>query len=90
MRTRKPEADRVPYEGASAAAIRSLRGHLELEEIEAAQVVARSPEVATSPTGGLQPRPRRELRSGRAPGTGWAGSGDPRRTADRFVRKNRE
>jgi hypothetical protein len=41
MRTRKHEAGRVPYEDASAAAIRSLRGHLELEEIEAALGVYR-------------------------------------------------
>ncbi len=33
MRTRKPEAGRVPYEDASSAAIRSLRGHLELDEV---------------------------------------------------------
>ena len=33
MRTRKPEAGRGPYEDASAAALRSLRGHLELDEV---------------------------------------------------------
>lgn len=41
MRRRKPQAGRVPYEDAGAAAIRSLRGHLELEEIEAALGVYR-------------------------------------------------
>ena len=41
MSTRKPEPARVPYEDASAAALRSLRGHLELEEIEAALGVYR-------------------------------------------------
>ena len=33
MKPRKPEAGRVPYEDASSAAIRSLRGHLELDEV---------------------------------------------------------
>ena len=33
MKPRKPEAGRVPYEDASSAAIRSLRGYLELDEV---------------------------------------------------------
>ena len=41
MSTRKPAPGRIPYEDASAAAIRSLRGHLELDEIEAALGVYR-------------------------------------------------
>lgn len=41
MKSKKPEAGRVPFQDASSAAIRSLRGHLELEEIEAALGVYR-------------------------------------------------
>jgi hypothetical protein len=55
MRTRKPEAGRVPYEDASSAALRSLRGHLELEEIEAA-LGSTGRRGSQSPAGGL---PRR-------------------------------
>ena len=54
MRTRKPEAGRVPYEDASAAAIRSLRGHLELEENEAALGVYRQARQAIT---GWRPPP---------------------------------
>src|SRR5271167_2770549 len=54
MRTRKPEAGRVPFEDASSAAIRRLRGHLELEEIEAALGVYRQSRQAIS---GWRPPP---------------------------------
>ncbi len=39
MAARKPESGRVPFEDPSAAALRALRGHLELDEIEAARGV---------------------------------------------------
>ena len=55
MRTRKPEAGRVPYEDASAAAATPvLRGHLELEEIEAALGVYRQARQAIA---GWRPPP---------------------------------
>lgn len=54
MKMRKPEAGRVPYEDASAAAVRGLRGHLELEEIEAALGVYRQ---ARQVINGWQPPP---------------------------------
>ena len=41
----------------------------------------RRPEVSS-------PAPAGDLRSGRAPGTGWAGSGDPRRAAPRPVSRS--
>ena len=54
MKPRKPAAARVPYEDASSAAIRSLRGHLELEEIEAALGVYRQARQAIA---GWRPPP---------------------------------
>ena len=36
VKMRKTDSGRVPYEDAGAAALRNLRGHLELDEIEAA------------------------------------------------------
>jgi hypothetical protein len=54
MRTRKPAAEGVPYEDARSAAIRSLRGHLELEETEAALGVYRQARQAIA---GWRPPP---------------------------------
>jgi hypothetical protein len=54
MRTSKPGPGRVPFEDANASAIRSLRGHLELDEIEAALGVYRQARQAIS---GWRPPP---------------------------------
>jgi hypothetical protein len=54
MRTSKPGPGRVPFEDASSAAVRRLRGHLELEEIEAALGVYRQARQAIS---GWRPPP---------------------------------
>jgi hypothetical protein len=70
MTTRKPAAGGVPYEDASAAAIRSLRGHLELEEIEAALGVYRQAQQAIA---GWRPPPPEwlELIKGLIKGQWW-------------------
>jgi|SRR5271157_6015586 len=70
MKPRKPAAARVPYEDASAAAIRSLRGHLELEEIEAALGVYRQARQAIA---GWRPPPPEwlELIQGLIKGQWW-------------------
>ncbi len=54
MSTRKPKPGKVPYEDASAAAVRTLRGHLELDEIEAALGVYRQSREAIT---GWRPPP---------------------------------
>ncbi len=54
MKTRNPGAQGIPYEDASAATVRSLRGHLELEEIEAALGVYRQARQAIA---GWRPPP---------------------------------
>jgi hypothetical protein len=58
VRSRKPEVERVPFEDESSAAVRSLRGHLELEEIEAALGVYRQTRRTIS---GWRPPPREWL-----------------------------
>src|SRR5271166_5560894 len=70
MRTRKPGTGRLPYEDARSAAIRSLRGHLELEEIEAALGVYRQARQAIA---GWQPPPPEwlELIKGLIKGQRW-------------------
>ncbi len=54
MNTPKPPAGKVPFEDPSAAAIRKLRGHLELQEIEAALGVYRQTREAIA---GWRPPP---------------------------------
>src|SRR5271166_3977441 len=70
MKTTKPAAERVPYEDARSAAIRSLRGHLELEEIEAALGVYRQARQAIA---GWRPPPPEwlELIKGLIKGQWW-------------------
>jgi len=70
MKARKPAAERVPYEDASAAAIRNLRGHLELDEIEAALGVYRQARQAIA---GWRPPPPEwlELIQGLIKGQWW-------------------
>ncbi len=70
MKARKPAAARVPYEDASAAAIRSLRGHLELDETEAALGVYRQARQAIA---GWRPPPPEwlELIKGLIKGQWW-------------------
>ena len=55
MRTRKHEPEKPPFEDVGSAAIRSLRGHLELDEDEAALGVYRQARQAIS---GWRPPPR--------------------------------
>jgi hypothetical protein len=70
MKPRKPTAGGIPYEDARSAAIRSLRGHLELEEIEAALGVYRQ---ARQTIAGWRPPPPEwlELINGLIKGQSW-------------------